>query len=267
MVRETGQGAGVVRQLELVGGRSVPRRRRAPLVVWLPHDDELVSLGLASLLAPFRDRVLLLRGRGEGRGEQADLVLVDFCAGPHPVRGTLEAAVGEYGAGRVVVYSWNTQPELIRWALRQGVAGYLSKRLGAADLVAALERIAGSPASLRDLPRQQPEAWLGQQEGLTRRECDMLTMITAGHSNREIARFADISINSVKSYIRSAYLKIGVQTRAQAVLWGVAHGFLAGPVAVLPSSGPPAAAPRRVPSAGVEAAVPATGDYLGTRPG
>ena len=33
-----------------------------------------------------------------------------------------------------------------------------------------------------------------------------------------------ISLNSVKSYIRSAYRKTGVQSRSQAVLWAVTHG-------------------------------------------
>ena len=34
-----------------------------------------------------------------------------------------------------------------------------------------------------------------------------------------------LSINSVKSYIRSTYRKIGVNSRTQAVLWGIEHGF------------------------------------------
>ena len=34
-----------------------------------------------------------------------------------------------------------------------------------------------------------------------------------------------LSVNSVKSYIRSIYRKIGVKSRTQAVLWGVEHGF------------------------------------------
>ncbi len=43
--------------------------------------------------------------------------------------------------------------------------------------------------------------------------------------NIEIAGLMFLSINSIKTYIRSAYQKIGVSTRVQAVLWGVEHGF------------------------------------------
>jgi DNA-binding NarL/FixJ family response regulator len=44
-------------------------------------------------------------------------------------------------------------------------------------------------------------------------------------ASQEIADRAYLSINSVKTYIRSGYRKIGVQRRTQAVLWGVSHGF------------------------------------------
>jgi DNA-binding CsgD family transcriptional regulator len=44
-------------------------------------------------------------------------------------------------------------------------------------------------------------------------------------SNQEAADRLYLTINTVKSVIRSAYAKIGVGTRAQAVAWGVDHGF------------------------------------------
>ena len=59
---------------------------------------------------------------------------------------------------------------------------------------------------------------------LTTRERETLALIATGRSNDEIAREMRISLNSVKSYIRSAYRKTGVQSRSQAVLWAVTHG-------------------------------------------
>ena len=50
-------------------------------------------------------------------------------------------------------------------------------------------------------------------------------MITHGLTNEEIANRAFLSINSVKTYIRTAYRKMKVSSRSQAVLWGVDHGF------------------------------------------
>ena len=67
--------------------------------------------------------------------------------------------------------------------------------------------------------------WPGRSAGLSSREAEMIALITQGLSNQEIAERAFLSINTVKTYIRSAYRKIGVTTRTQAVVWGVENGF------------------------------------------
>jgi DNA-binding CsgD family transcriptional regulator len=67
--------------------------------------------------------------------------------------------------------------------------------------------------------------WPGRSAGLTRRESEILCLISQGKSNAEVAATVFLSANSVKSHIRSTYRKIGVTRRTQAVLWGVAHGF------------------------------------------
>lgn len=60
---------------------------------------------------------------------------------------------------------------------------------------------------------------------LTDREAEMLHLIVRGLSNHEIAEQAAVSINSVKSFIRSAYRKIGVEKRDEAVLWALDRGY------------------------------------------
>ena len=67
--------------------------------------------------------------------------------------------------------------------------------------------------------------WPGRSIGLTPREAEIIALITQGLSNDEIAQRAYLSINSVKTHIRTAYRKIGVSSRSQAVLWGVDNGF------------------------------------------
>ena len=63
-------------------------------------------------------------------------------------------------------------------------------------------------------------------------------MIASGLANREIAEQTNLSINSVKSYIRGAYAKIEVTSRSQAVLWAIQHGLL------MPTDTEAVAAPR-----------------------
>jgi len=67
--------------------------------------------------------------------------------------------------------------------------------------------------------------WPGRDHGLSAREAEIVALITQGLSNEQIADRMFLSVNTVKSYIRSAYQKMRVNNRARAVLWGVDHGF------------------------------------------
>lgn len=71
----------------------------------------------------------------------------------------------------------------------------------------------------------------GKAQGLTHREGEMVTLITQGRSNQLIDEQTFLSINSVKSYIRTAYRTMGFTSRSQAVPWGAQHGL--GPAATL----------------------------------
>ncbi|MCC9054433.1 response regulator transcription factor [Microbacterium sp. F2E] len=84
---------------------------------------------------------------------------------------------------------------------------------------------AGFNDQSRRAPSQPGLDWPGKREGITDRESEILALITQGKSNAEIARLTYLSPNTVKSYIRSVYRKIGATSRTQAVLYGVRHGF------------------------------------------
>ena len=128
-----------------------------------------------------------------------------------------------------MIYSWNLKPELIEEALAGGASGYLSKVLTGPAVVDALERIkAGEIVVLAgDFESSADGAgdWPGREAGLSPREAEILALITQGLSNQEIADRVYVSINSVKTYIRSAYRKIDVTKRTQAVIWGIDNGF------------------------------------------
>ena len=157
-----------------------------------------------------------------------DIVLYDTFGEVHGDNLDLEDFVRESGA-KVVIYSWNLQPDLIDRALEAGASGYLSKVLTGPEIVGALERIvAGEVVVLtgdHETSVHGAGDWPGRGTGLSPREAEIMALITRGLSNREIADRAFLSINSVKTYIRSAYRKIGVANRTQAVLWGVQNEF------------------------------------------
>jgi DNA-binding NarL/FixJ family response regulator len=130
---------------------------------------------------------------------------------------------------KLVVYSWNLQESLAASTMQRGVAGYLSKSLTGSALTEALKAVARGERVISPDPGRTAVIggdWPGREEGLTAREAEVLALITQGLSNADIATRTSLSINSIKSYIRSCYRKIDVSSRSQAVLWGATHGFL-----------------------------------------
>ena len=203
-------------------------REQQPVRVALVNDYEIVVQGLARLLEPFRDRVALVEiDSGRPVAREVDVVLYDTFAQAQADTAALGHLLAPGRDAKVVVYSWNTQEQLVQAALDRGAAGYLSKGMPAADLVAAIERLHRGERVSDRRPAGEDDAadWPGRREGLSAREAEVLALITQGLTNEEIARRTYLSINSVKSYIRSAYRKVGVTRRPEAILWGVRHGF------------------------------------------
>lgn len=201
-----------------------------PVTVALVDDYDIVLKGLAHMFDHYRDRVVVAEiDANAALSDRTDIVMYDSFAQPESDLSELSALVRNPRAGRVVMYTWNFQPNLISAALDQGVSGYLSKTLPARDLVAALELVHAGEIVVSDPPKRAGSApgldWPGRREGITDRESEILALITQGKSNAEVAALTYLSPNTVKSYIRSVYGKIGAESRTQAVLWGVGHGF------------------------------------------
>jgi len=66
---------------------------------------------------------------------------------------------------------------------------------------------------------------------LSRRDREVLPLLSRGYTTRQVADELDVSVTTVKTYIHSAYVEIGVTRRAQAVVGGVRHGLSGVPAA------------------------------------
>ena len=202
----------------------------APIRIAVVNDYELVVAGIAAMLAPHHERVRVVElDSGLPVLSDVDLIFYDTFGQKQGDAVDLQDLVRENDA-RLVIFSWNIQPDVVERAIRHGAAGYLSKGLEAAQVVDAIEAIhrgeTVTPVASADLVDGEVTGeWPGRDAGLTAREAEVLALITQGLSNQEIAGQTYLSINSVKTYIRTAYRKIGVIRRSQAVAWGMKHGF------------------------------------------
>jgi len=201
-----------------------------PITVALVDDYDVVVIGVANILGQYPDRVVIAEiDTNQPLADEVDVVLYDSFAQPESDHDEIKVLVDNPRARNVVVYTWNFHPDLVADAKKHGVRGYLSKSLPASELVSALEAVhAGEVVVTEPPPRARPASgsdWPGRSTGLSDRESEVLALITQGKSNGEIAALCYLSINTVKSYVRSVYRKIDVESRTQAVLWGVEHGF------------------------------------------
>ena len=199
---------------------AVRSRAEAKIRVALLDDCELVSLGLRAMLEPHAARIDLVEPDHVLAGRaRADVVLVDpFCDQGDRRSPDLWSRF----EAPVVLYSWHGPDELGdlgELAATPGVVGHVTKRTPVSELVATLEVFAaeGSPPLPRH-PAVEPD-----HPSLSGRERDVLGLVARGLSNQEIAEELYVSINTVKTYIRTAYAKIGVTTRSQAVAWAIRH--------------------------------------------
>lgn len=202
-----------------------------PLTVAIVNDFEVVVRGVHAMLEPYADRVRVVALAAQATVQRpVDVTLYDTFSEPQVDGEDFDEILSGGDPGPIVVYSWNTDPALVEVALAKGCRGYLDKALGGEDLVDALERVVAgeivvSPTSDDDDTRPAHGDWPGRAEGLSAREAEIVSLITQGLTNHDIAGQTYLSINSVKTYIRTAYRKMGVSRRAQAVRWGLEHGI------------------------------------------
>jgi DNA-binding NarL/FixJ family response regulator len=173
--------------------------------------QEVLTLGLTAMLDRHPGRSVVTSAA------DADVVLYDVL-GVHR-HGSDLARILHPGGPVVVAISHDLRPDLRARALAAGAHGWVSMSIGSEALIEVVEAAADG----RDLPGCRDP--LGAEVRLTTREVEVLSLIAQGMSNLEIAERLFLSINSVKTYIRSGYAKIGATSRSRAVAWCLQHGF------------------------------------------
>lgn len=209
-----------------------------PIRVALVNDYEVVVHGLMAMLRSYQDVIEVVELDVERDVAQpVDIALCDTFASPQGDSEQIRVLARNPRVTHVVVYSWVLDPDVVDTAFAHGVSAYLSKELPAQKLVDALIDVQQGRKVARPHAGKEPIAvvggdWPGREEGITQRESEVLAYIVQGLSNAEIAARTHLSINSVKTYIRSCYRRIGAQNRTQAALWAVDHGFKPRPTRV-----------------------------------
>ncbi len=152
-----------------------------------------------------------------------DVVLIDLNMPGMFGASTFEQLRAEFPRHCLVVVSGINDPEQIYAVMRSGANGYIPKTMSADGLMKALELIlSGVSYFPMDLIARHTSTFSGKGETsfngqvLTAKE-DVIELLVAGHTNKEIGRSLDIEEVTVKARLKQAFRKLGVRNRAQAV--------------------------------------------------
>ena len=213
--------------------------------VLLVDDHDLFREGLAGIIATQPD-MLVVGEAGDGleaivkaRELKPDVILMDI---QMPGCDGLEATQKikrEFPAIVIVILTVRDEEEKLFEAIRYGAQGYLLKSIHSRDLLDGLRGTMRGEAAIspilagrmleefRRLSQfKPPEAIQDELAMLTLREKDVLSLVSQGRSDKEIAAQLSISLHTVKSHLRNILAKLQVNTRREAAWLAKNKGLL-----------------------------------------
>lgn len=180
------------------------------------------------------------------RKHKPDVILMDINM---PDKNGIEATkelVKEFPDVKVLILSIHDDESYVTHVLKTGASGYLLKEMDANSLIEAVKVVADGGAYIhpkvthnlikeyRRLAQGEGNKKIGYREVeyrmplhiLTKRECEVLQLMTDGKSNRKIGEELFISEKTVKNHVSNILQKMNVKDRTQAVVEGIKKGYV-----------------------------------------
>src|SRR5690554_2247052 len=173
-----------------------------------------------------------------------DVVLMDInMPGKNGVEATAEL-LNEFPEAKVIMLSIHDDETYVTHALKSGALGYRLKEMDADEIVEAIKVVANGdsylhPKVTKNLVAEFRRLSEHENKGnfhhtdirrpfhiLTKRECEVLQLLTDGQSNRAIGETLFISEKTVKNHVSSILQKMNVNDRTQAVVTAIKNGWV-----------------------------------------
>jgi DNA-binding NarL/FixJ family response regulator len=215
--------------------------------VLLVDDHVLFREGLASLLAVQPD-IAVVGEAGDGlealvkaQELRPDLILMDVtmpgCDGLEATQ-RIKQVLPDV---RIVMLTVHDQDDTLFEAIRSGAVGYLLKSTASETLTPLLRKVMRGEAAISGamaarileefgrLARRTPPLPAEDTPALTHREKEVLRLVAAGATDKEIAAELVVSLNTVKTHLRNILAKLHATSRHQAAAYAVQEGLIRAP--------------------------------------
>jgi len=205
---------------------------RDKITVLLVDDHSLVRRGFRRILEDDPDITVVAEAADGTEAirltqELHPRVIVMDCAMPrmNGLQATRKILQSEPQA-LVLMLSMHPEDTLVRQALEAGARGYILKNAVDLELGAAIRRVAVGETVL-DSQLERPATLKGERSsGLTQRELEILQMIVAGKSAKEIASALDLSVNTVSVHRANIMDALGIHKTAELVTYAIRNGLV-----------------------------------------
>jgi DNA-binding NarL/FixJ family response regulator len=204
----------------------------ARIRVLLADDHAVVREGFAAILG-YQSDMEVVGQAADGaaaialyRKLQPDLLLVDLRMPGQSGVEVITAIRSEHPAARAIVLTTFDGDEDIFRALEAGARGYLLKDSTTTELLEAIHAVY---AGERRVPPEVAARLVDRATSgpsLSTREIEVLRLVAAGKTNKEIASALFISEGTVKTHVNSIHEKLGVRDRTEAVMTALRRGIL-----------------------------------------
>ncbi|HEU4658192.1 MAG TPA: response regulator transcription factor [Capillimicrobium sp.] len=200
------------------------RRHNEKLRVLIVDDHEVVHWGLRALLSgqDWVERCVVASSAEEAleltERYEPHVALIDLFLGSTSGAELCRELRARSPMTNVLLFSGSGRMSAAA-ARAAGAAGFVSKGLGARDVMSAIRVIGLGGRVFGDTPPAADE--------LTEREREVLALVATGATNREIAEQLHLSHHTVKDYTRNVFRKLEVRNRAEAVQRAQRLGLLA----------------------------------------
>ncbi|MEU0135856.1 response regulator transcription factor [Streptomyces sp. NPDC006296] len=167
------------------------------------------------------------------KNEQPDVVLLDVnmdVPGGSVIE-TVHAIRSISPHARILMVSMHDDPVLVRQLLDCGVRGYLNKSVSRLDLISSIRAVCAD--DIRIVLHVSADALThiasasNETETLTRRELEILILVSKAMSNRQISRRLAIAEGTVKRHLGTIFTKLGARSRLDAVNKAISIGLIA----------------------------------------
>lgn len=204
----------------------------------LVDDHEVVRLGMKVLLDRLQGFSVVAEAENEEEAvaqailHEPDIVIMDIRLSGGSGIDACQQITQLLPDTKVIMLTSFAEDELLFSAIRAGATGYVLKQVGGGDLIRALEATARGESMLdpsltqrvfvevrRSIRKEEAIAFTD----LTGQEKQVLALIAAGKTNREIASELFLSEGTVRNYVSSILSKLNVSNRAEAAAYAIQH--------------------------------------------